>query len=46
LKNNGYYANDEEITILMEKLDKDRDGRVSYNEFMEEFTPKSPTKAF
>jgi len=30
----------------MEKYDKDRDGRISYGEFMDEILPKSPSKAF
>jgi hypothetical protein len=28
----------------MEKYDKDRDGRISYSEFMDEILPKSPVK--
>jgi Ca2+-binding EF-hand superfamily protein len=30
----------------MEKYDKDRDGRISYSEFMEEILPKSPAKVY
>ena len=32
----GIYVNNEDVNGLMEKFDKDRDGRISYSEFMDE----------
>ena len=40
----GLYVSDRDADILMEKFDKDRDGRISYSEFMDEILPKSPVK--
>ena len=38
------YVSERDISGLMEKFDKDRDGRISYSEFMDEMLPKSPVK--
>lgn len=46
LDSRGYYVTDNEVSTLMEKFDKDRDGKISYSEFMEEILPKSPSKAY
>jgi Ca2+-binding EF-hand superfamily protein len=37
-------VSDKEVSSLMEKFDKDRDGRISYSEYMDEILPKSPVK--
>lgn len=36
LDSRGFYATDKDVNGLMEKFDKDRDGKISYSEFMEE----------
>jgi hypothetical protein len=45
LESRGIDLDNHELHLLMEKFDKDRDGKISYNEFMEEVMPKSPHKA-
>lgn len=44
LSSKGFYVNPKEVDNLMDKFDKDRDGRISYTEFVDEFMPKSPCK--
>jgi Ca2+-binding EF-hand superfamily protein len=46
MESRGFYVSDKEVSTLMDKFDKNRDGRISYSEFMEEILPKSPSKAF
>jgi len=46
LSSKGFYVNPKEVDQLMEKFDKDRDGRISYSEFADEFMPKSPAKLY
>lgn len=41
LAESGFYATEAEITLLMNRYDTNRNGRVSYAEFMEEIIPKS-----
>mmetsp|Transcript_15556 Transcript_15556/g.2591 ORF Transcript_15556/g.2591 Transcript_15556/m.2591 type:complete len:163 (+) Transcript_15556:1084-1572(+) len=41
---NGVYADIKDLESLMEIYDKNRDGRVSYSEFVQEVTPKSPRR--
>ena len=40
LANNGFFATERELSGIMQKIDKDGDGRISFNEFVDEFTPK------
>ncbi|CAG9319367.1 unnamed protein product [Blepharisma stoltei] len=40
----GIYVTRKDVENLMERYDKDRDGRVSYSEFLNEVTPKSPRR--
>jgi Ca2+-binding EF-hand superfamily protein len=44
LTSHGFFASSKDLQSLMERYDKDRDGRVSYSEFVSEVTPKSPRK--
>jgi Ca2+-binding EF-hand superfamily protein len=44
LQDHGLYATTKDLESLMDRYDKDRDGRVSYSEFVEEVRPKSPRK--
>jgi len=43
-KKYNFYATDNELNTLVSRFDKDNDGKVSYEEFIEEFTPHSPIK--
>jgi len=40
----GFEATDSELDVLMNRFDKDKDGKVSYDEFFDEFSPHSPLK--
>jgi len=40
----GFYATNEEIDIIVDRFDKDKDGKISYDEFFDEFSPHSPVK--
>lgn len=38
----GFYSTERELQGLMHRLDRDRDACVSFNDFLEELTPKLP----
>jgi len=40
----GVCATEKELNSLVDRYDKNADGRVSYSEFMDEILPKSPSK--
>lgn len=44
LHTHGIFASGKDLQSLLNKYDKNRDGRVSYSEFVEEITPKSPRR--
>jgi Ca2+-binding EF-hand superfamily protein len=44
LREYGFYATDEEVSWLIDRYDKNRDGRISYSEFIDEILPKSPSR--
>ena len=44
LEQYGIFATAKDVESLMDRYDKDKDGRVSYSEFLDEVTPKSPSK--
>ena len=44
IESRGYYVNDRDINQVVDKMDKNRNGTVSYHEFREEIVPKSPTR--
>lgn len=44
LEDHGIFASRKDVQNLLERYDKDKDGRVSYSEFLDEVTPKSPRK--
>jgi len=46
LLDNGIYATYKELDNLLQKYDKNQDGRVTYSEFVKEITPKSPGKVY
>ena len=44
LADHGFYATEGEVNTLVDRFDKNKDGRVSYHEFMKEITPHSPPR--
>lgn len=44
LNESKVYVTDKELQSLVDRYDKNADGRVSYSEFMEELLPRSPSK--
>ncbi len=40
MSENGKFLQPSEIALLMEILDKNKDGLISYNEFLSEIAPK------
>jgi len=44
LESRGYYVNEKDVAQVVDKMDKNRNGTVSYHEFKEEMMPKSPTR--
>jgi len=44
MEEKGCKVSSRDLKCLMERYDKNRDGRVSYSEFVQEVTPKSPRK--
>lgn len=44
LADNGIFASERELQMLIYRFDRNNDGRVSYAEFMEEMVPKCPLK--
>jgi len=44
IESRGFYVSEKEVNHLVEKIDKDKDGRISYSEFREEFIPRSPVR--
>lgn len=44
LIDHGFFPSQKEVISLLERYDKNNDGKVSYSEFIQEITPKSPKK--
>ena len=44
LADHGFYATQKELDTLMNRYDRNEDGKVSYTEFIREITPKSPER--
>ena len=44
LNEHGIMTSDKDLLTLMDRYDRDKDGRVSYSEFVQEMTPHSPVK--
>jgi Ca2+-binding EF-hand superfamily protein len=44
LRHHGFPATTQDLQLLLERYDKNGDGRVSYGEFVQEVTPQSPRK--
>jgi len=46
LMNHGIYASDKDVLNLVQKYDKNEDGKVTYSEFSQEMQPKSPQRVY
>mmetsp|Transcript_16959 Transcript_16959/g.30388 ORF Transcript_16959/g.30388 Transcript_16959/m.30388 type:complete len:689 (-) Transcript_16959:112-2178(-) len=44
LRQNDVFLTNRELVALLHKMDKDKDGRISYLDFLEELIPLSPSK--
>ena len=44
IESRGYFITEKDVTPVLEKFDRDRDGTVSYHEFRQEMVPKSPNR--
>jgi len=44
IQSRGFYVSEKEATEIVDKMDRNKDGRVSFAEFREEITPKSPVR--
>ena len=44
LHTHGIFASSKDLQNLLSKYDKNRDGKVSYSDFVDEITPKSPRR--
>jgi len=46
LLDHGVYTSPTELKQLLQRFDRDQDGKVSYREFAEEISPKSPRRGY
>mmetsp|Transcript_17469 Transcript_17469/g.23577 ORF Transcript_17469/g.23577 Transcript_17469/m.23577 type:complete len:191 (-) Transcript_17469:110-682(-) len=46
LAENGVYPSERDIQMLIQRFDRNNDGRIAYSEFMEEMVSKCPQKGF
>jgi Ca2+-binding EF-hand superfamily protein len=46
LMDHGIYASSKDLLNLVQRYDKNQDGKVTYSDFVQEITPKSPTKIY
>ncbi|KRW99206.1 hypothetical protein PPERSA_07449 [Pseudocohnilembus persalinus] len=44
LNDRGFFVSQNDLSNLLNKFDKDADGKITYGEFLSEITPKSPVK--
>lgn len=44
IQSRGFYVSEKEVTEIVEKMDKSKDGRVSLAEFVDEIRPRSPQR--
>lgn len=44
IQSRGFYVSEKEVEEIVEKMDKNKNGRVSFAEFREEIMPKSPVR--
>jgi Ca2+-binding EF-hand superfamily protein len=46
LLDHGIYATTKDLANLVQRYDKNQDGKVTYSDFVQEITPKSPSKIY
>ncbi len=46
MESKGVRVNYKELDSLVDKFDKNKDGKISYGEFIDEMMPKSPAKMY
>lgn len=46
LLDHGIYATSKDLLNLVQKYDKNQDGKVTYSEFAQEIAPKSPSRVY
>lgn len=46
IQSRGFLVSEKEATQIVEKMDKNKDGRVSFAEFSDEINPRSPQRRF
>jgi len=44
IESRGYFVGYKEVSQVLDKFDKNKDGQVSFTEFREETQPKSPVR--
>ena len=44
IESRGYFVGFKEVDSVIEKFDKNKDGRVTFSELREEILPKSPAR--
>ena len=44
LESHGFIADSQQITHLVDRFDKNKDGKISYGEFADEIRPRSPVR--
>ena len=44
MESRGHYISDQEARMVAQKMDQNRDGVITYNEFTVSVRPKSPTR--
>ena len=44
IQSRGFYVSEKEVSEIVEKMDKTKDGRVSFAEFADEVRPRSPQR--
>ena len=44
MENHGVECGDREIAFILSRFDLNMDQKISYSEFLQELTPKSPKK--
>lgn len=44
IQSRGFYVSEKEATEIVEKMDKNKDGRVTFSEFRDEIVPRSPVR--
>ena len=44
IQSRGFYVSEKEATEIVEKMDKNKDGRITFSEFRDEMVPRSPVR--